>query len=76
MNMDIVRKIVSTSFQLGRKIRLELAALHELVINIDKNEWLKNYIELIKEEVNVKKIIIKNKVDEEGEEELKIIPRN
>ena len=45
-----------------------------MVISIDNNNWVKNYIELIKEEVNVKKIIIKKKIDEEGEEELKIIP--
>ena len=48
--------------------------MHQLVINIDKNEWLNSYIELIKEEVNVKKILIKNKIDDEGNEELKIIP--
>ena len=75
MNMDVVRKIVSTSLSIRKKNKIRVRQpLHELVINIDKNEWLKNYIELIKEEVNVKKIIIKKKVDDEGNEELKIIP--
>ena len=74
-NMDIVRKIVSTSLSIRKKNKIRVRQpLNELVISIDKNDWVKNYIELIKEEVNVKKIIIKNKVDEEGNEELKIIP--
>ena len=74
-NMDIIRKIVSTSLSIRKKNKIRVRQpLNELVISIDNNDWVKNYIELIKEEVNVKKIIIKNKVDEEGNEELKIIP--
>ena len=38
-------------------------------------EWIKSYIELIKEEVNVKEIIIEEKQDDIGPEELKINPR-
>ena len=49
--------------------------MKSLKINIDKNEWLESYIELIKEEVNVKEIVIEGKAEDKGLEELKIIPK-
>ena len=75
-NMDKVRKIVSSALSIRKKNKIRVRQpLNELKINIDRNEWIENYIELIKEEVNVKEIIIDEKRDDIGPEELKINPR-
>ena len=75
-NMDIVRKIVSSALSIRKKNKIRVRQpLNELKINIDRNEWIENYIELIKEEVNVKEIIIDEKKGDIGPEELKINPR-
>ena len=75
-NMDKVRKIVSSALSIRKKNKIRVRQpLNKLKINIDKNEWIENYIELIKEEVNVKEIIIEEKQDDIGPEELKINPR-
>ena len=61
-NMDKVRKIVSSALSIRKKNKIRVRQpLNKLKINIDKNEWIENYIELIKEEVNVKEIIIDEK---------------
>ena len=74
-NMDKVRKIVSSALSIRKKNKIRVRQpLNLLKINIDKNKWIENYIELIKEEVNVKEIIIDEKKDNAGPEELKIIP--
>ena len=76
-NMDKVRKIVSSALSIRKKNKIRVRQpLNLLKINIDKNEWIENYIELIKEEVNVKEIVIDEKKDDTGPEELKIIPRS
>ena len=75
-NMDIVRKIVSTALSIRKKNQIRVRQpLNDLKINMEKNNWVNNYIELIKEEVNVKNIIVEEKVDNTGSEELKINPR-
>tara|TARA_A100001011_G_scaffold122236_1_gene129010 strand:- start:15 stop:3113 length:3099 start_codon:yes stop_codon:yes gene_type:complete len=75
-NMDKVRKIVSSALSIRKKNKIRVRQpLNELKINIDRNEWIENYIELIKEEVNVKEIIIDEKKGDIGPEELKINPR-
>tara|TARA_B100000941_G_C28507918_1_gene558655 strand:- start:3174 stop:6272 length:3099 start_codon:yes stop_codon:yes gene_type:complete len=76
LNMDITRKIVSTSLSIRKKNKIRVRQpLNTLTINIEKNDWLESYVELIKEEVNVKEVIIKEKIENEGSEELKIIPK-
>tara|TARA_B100000902_G_C27266563_1_gene893850 strand:- start:1014 stop:1784 length:771 start_codon:yes stop_codon:yes gene_type:complete len=75
-NMDVVRKIVSTALSIRKKNQIRVRQpLNDLKINMDKNNWINNYVELIKEEVNVKNIIIEEKLDNTGSEELKINPR-
>ena len=75
-NMDIVRKIVSTALSIRKKNQIRVRQpLNDLKINMEKNNWINNYIELIKEEVNVKNIIVEEKLDNTGSEELKINPR-
>jgi isoleucyl-tRNA synthetase len=75
-NMDKVRKIVSSALSIRKKNKIRVRQpLNKLKINIDKNEWIENYIGLIKEEVNIKEIILEEKQDDVGPEELKINPR-
>jgi isoleucyl-tRNA synthetase len=74
--MDIIRKVVSTSLSIRKinKIRVR-QPLNSLTIQSDKNRWIKEYFELIKEEVNVKEINIENVKNNENSVQLKINPR-
>ena len=74
--MDIIRKVVSTSLSIRKinKIRVR-QPLNSLTIQSDKNRWIKENFELIKEEVNVKEINKKKKKNNENSVQLKINPR-
>ena len=74
--MDIIRKIVSTSLSIRKinKIRVR-QPLNILKIQSNKGEWVKEYFELIKEEVNIKNINIEKIKNSEDSMQLKINPR-
>ena len=74
--MDIIRKVVSTSLSIRKinKIRVR-QPLNLLTIQSNKGNWVKEYFELIKEEVNVKNINIEEVKNHENLVQLKINPR-
>jgi len=74
--MDIIRKVVSTSLSIRKinKIRVR-QPLNMLKIQSDEGEWIENYFELIKEEVNIKNINIEKIKNSEDSVQLKINPR-
>tara|TARA_B100001123_G_scaffold49848_4_gene51234 strand:- start:14144 stop:17272 length:3129 start_codon:yes stop_codon:yes gene_type:complete len=74
--MDIIRKVVSTSLSIRKinKIRVR-QPLNMLKIQSDEGEWIENYFELIKEEVNIKNINIEKIKNSENSVQLKINPR-
>ena len=74
--MDIIRKVVSTSLSIRKinKIRVR-QPLNMLKIQSDEGEWIENYFELIKEEVNIKNINIEKIKNCENSVQLKINPR-
>ena len=74
--MDIIRKVVSTSLSIRKinKIRVR-QPLSLLTIQSNNGNWVKEYFELIKEEVNVKNINIEEVKNHENLVQLKINPR-
>ena len=74
--MDIIRKVVSTSLSIRKinKIRVR-QPLNLLTIQSNKGNWVKEYFELIKEEVNVKNINVEEVKNNENLVQLKINPR-
>ncbi|MEC9450822.1 MAG: isoleucine--tRNA ligase [Chloroflexota bacterium] len=74
--MDIIRKVVSTSLSIRKinKIRVR-QPLNMLKIQSDEGEWIENYFELIKEEVNIKNINIEKIKNSQNSVQLKINPR-
>ena len=74
--MDIIRKVVSTSLSIRKinKIRVR-QPLNLLTIQSNNGNWVEEYFELIKEEVNVKNINIEEVKNHENLVQLKINPR-
>ncbi len=74
--MDIIRKVVSTSLSIRKinKIRVR-QPLSLLTIQSNNGNWVEEYFELIKEEVNVKNINIEDVKNHENLVQLKINPR-
>ncbi len=74
--MDIIRKVVSTSLSIRKinKIRVR-QPLSLLTIQSNNGNWVEEYFELIKEEVNVKNINIEEVKNHENLVQLKINPR-
>ena len=74
--MDIIRKVVSTSLSIRKinKIRVR-QPLNLLTIQSNNGNWVEEYFELIKEEVNVKNINIEEVKNQENLVQLKINPR-
>lgn len=74
--MDDIRKIVSSALSIRKinKIRVR-QPLNLLSIQSAKNSWIEKYFELIKEEVNIKKIVLENASTTEQTLQLKINPR-
>tara|TARA_B110000438_G_scaffold193818_1_gene185401 strand:+ start:724 stop:3855 length:3132 start_codon:yes stop_codon:yes gene_type:complete len=74
--MDTIRKIVSSALSIRKlnKVRVR-QPLQNLVIQGKNHDWIKTYFELIKEEVNIKEIILEVPSENEDMLQLKINPR-
>ena len=74
--MDIIRKIVSSALSIRKlnKVRVR-QPLQSLVIRGKNHDWAKTYFELIKEEVNIKEIILEAPSENMDMLQLKINPR-